>query len=98
NFLASSVIYGGTINLMSVQLERMGIEVRYFLLSETDAEVESKIDSHTRLLFGETIANPVLRIFDIERYANLAHRHGIPLVIDNTFATPYLCRPFEHGA
>ncbi len=98
NFLASSAIYGGTINLLSVQLARMGIEVRYFLPSETDEEIEAKIDSKTRLMFGETIANPALNVFDIERYAKLAHRHNMPLMIDNTFATPYLCRPFEFGA
>ncbi len=98
NFLASSEIYGGTINLMSAEFSRMGIEVRYFKPSEGAEAAERLIDDKTRFIFGETIANPALSIFDIETYAALAHRHGIPLCVDNTFATPYLCRPFEFGA
>ncbi len=97
NFLASSAIYGGTINLMSAELNRMGIEVRYFDPDAPTEEVEKLIDDNTRLIFGETIANPALNIFDIERFAKLAHKHGIPLAIDNTFATPILCRPVEFG-
>lgn len=97
NFLASSAIYGGTINLMSAELNRMGIEVRYFDPAASDREVEALIDGDTRLIFGETIANPALSVFDIARFAQLAHRHGIPLAVDNSFATPVLCRPMEHG-
>lgn len=97
NFLASTEIYGGTINLMSAEFSRMGIEVRYFEPSDSDEKVQSLIDDRTRIIFGETIANPALGVFDIERFANIAHKNGIPLVVDNTFATPILCRPFEHG-
>ncbi len=98
NIVASSTIYGGTTNLLAVTLKRMGIEVRFVTPDLTDEEIEAKIDENTRLVFGETIANPVLKVFDIERYAKIAHRHGIPLMVDNTFATPVLCRPFEFGA
>ncbi len=98
NFISMSSIYGGTINLFAVTLQRLGIEVRFATPDMTDAEIEALIDENTRLFFGETVANPALVVFDIERYANLAHKHGIPLIVDNTFATPVLCRPFEHGA
>ena len=98
NFLASSEIYGGSINLMSAEFSRMGIEVRYFSPKEGAAEAEKLIDDKTRFIYGETIANPALTVFDIEPYAELAHKYGIPLCVDNTFATPYLCRPFEFGA
>ncbi|MBQ8288514.1 MAG: O-acetylhomoserine aminocarboxypropyltransferase/cysteine synthase [Clostridia bacterium] len=98
NIVASSTIYGGTTNLLAVTLKRMGIEVRFVTPDLSDEEIEAQIDENTRLVFGETIANPVLKVFDIERYAKIAHRHGIPLVVDNTFATPVLCRPIEFGA
>ena len=98
NIVSMSSIYGGTINLFAVTLKRLGIEVRFVTPEMSDEEVESHIDENTRLFFGETIANPALVVFDIERYARLAHAHGIPLLVDNTFATPILCRPFEFGA
>ena len=98
NFISLSTIYGGTTNLFAVTMKRMGIEVRFATPEMTDEEVEALIDENTRLVFGETIANPALNVLDIERYASLAHRHGLPLVVDNTFATPILCRPFEFGA
>lgn len=98
NILASSAIYGGSTNLLAVTLKRMGIEVRFFTPDMTDDAIEAMIDENTRLVFGETIANPALTVFDIERFANLAHRHALPLVVDNTFATPVLCRPIEWGA
>ena len=98
NFISMSSIYGGTINLFAVTLQRMGIEVRFATPDMTDEQIEALIDENTRLFFGETVANPALIVFDIERYANLAHKHGIPLIVDNTFATPILCRPFEFGA
>lgn len=98
NIISMSSIYGGTINLFAVSLKRLGIEVRFVTPEMSDEEIAEKIDENTRLFFGETIANPALVVFDIERYAKLAHAHGIPLVIDNTFATPVLCRPFEFGA
>lgn len=98
NIIALTSIYGGTFNLFAVTLKRLGVETRFVTPDMTDDEVEALIDDNTRLVFGETISNPSLNIFDIERYAALAHRHGIPLMVDNTFATPILCRPFEFGA
>lgn len=98
NIISMSSIYGGTINLFAVTLKKIGVEVRFVTPEMSDEEISALIDENTRLFFGETIANPALVVFDIERYANLAHSHNIPLVVDNTFATPILCRPFEHGA
>lgn len=98
NIISMSSIYGGTINLFSVTLKKLGIEVRYATPDMSDEEVSKLFDDNTRLFFGETIANPALVVFDIERYAALAHSHGVPLFVDNTFATPVLCRPFEYGA
>ena len=97
NIISLASIYGGTVNLFAVTLKKMGIEVRFATPEMTDAEIEAMMDENTRLLFGETVANPALVVFDIERYAKLAHKHGMPLVVDNTFATPILCRPFEYG-
>ncbi len=98
NFISLSTIYGGTTNLFAVTMKRMGIEVRFATPEMTDEQVDALFDENTRLVFGETIANPALVVLDIERYAAIAHRHGVPLVVDNTFATPVLCRPFEFGA
>ena len=98
NLVAMNNVYGGTINLLSVTMARMGIEVRYANDRMTDEQVEALFDENTRLFFGETINNPALTVFDISRNAAIAHRHGVPLVVDNTFATPLLCRPFEFGA
>lgn len=98
NIVASASVYGGTVNLFAVTLKRLGIETRFFTLDMSDEEIEKLIDENTRLIFGETIANPALTVFDIERYASLAHKHCMPLIVDNTFATPILCRPFEWGA
>ena len=97
NIISLASIYGGTVNLFAVTLKKMGIEVRFATPDMTDAEIEAMMDENTRMIFGETVANPALVVFDIERYANLAHKHGMPLVVDNTFATPILCRPFEFG-
>ncbi len=98
NFVSLSSIYGGTINLFAVTLKKLGIEVRFATPEMTDEEVDALFDDNTRLVFGETIANPALNVMDIERYANIAHKHGVPLMVDNTFATPVLCRPIEFGA
>ena len=98
NIVSLSSIYGGTINLFAVTMKRMGVEVRFITPDMSDEEVEKYIDENTRLIFGETIANPALTVLDIKRYADLAHRHGLPMVVDNTFATPILCKPFEYGA
>ena len=98
HILCSSTVYGGTFNLMAVTFKRMGIDVTFFEQSESDEEIEAKIRENTKAVFGETIANPALTIFDIERFAKLAHKHHLPLIVDNTFATPCLCKPFEFGA
>lgn len=98
HILCSSTLYGGTFNLMAVTFKRMGIDVTFFEQSESDEEIEAKIQENTKAVFGETIANPALTIFDIERFAKLAHKHHLPLIVDNTFATPCLCKPFEFGA
>ena len=97
NIISLASIYGGTVNLFAVTLKKMGIEVRFATPDMTDEEIEAMMDENTRMIFGETVANPALVVFDIERYAKLAHKHGMPLVVDNTFATPVLCRPFEYG-
>lgn len=98
HILCSSTVYGGTFNLMAVTFKRMGIDVTFFEQSESDEEIEAKIQENTKAVFGETIANPALTIFDIEKFAKLAHKHHLPLIVDNTFATPCLCKPFEFGA
>ena len=97
NIVCASAIYGGTINLFAFTLKRLGIETRFFTPEATDAEISALIDGRTRLVFGETVANPALIVCDIERLAHIAHAHDVPLVIDNTFPTPVLCRPIEFG-
>ncbi|MDO5110742.1 MAG: O-acetylhomoserine aminocarboxypropyltransferase/cysteine synthase [Clostridia bacterium] len=98
NIVSLSAIYGGTLNLFTVRLKQFGIEVRFANPAETDAQLDALFDERTRLVFGETIANPALDVLDIERFARIAHAHGVPLIVDNTFATPILCRPFTFGA
>lgn len=98
NILASQSIYGGSVNLLGVTLSRFGIETRFFSQDMTDDEILSMADENTRLIFGETLSNPNLDVFDIERFATLAHGIGVPLIVDNTFPTPVNCRPFEFGA
>ncbi|MCR4629386.1 O-acetylhomoserine aminocarboxypropyltransferase/cysteine synthase family protein [[Clostridium] aminophilum] len=97
HIVASTAIYGGTFNLYNVTLRKMGIEVTFIDPDCTDEELEAAFRPNTKMVFGETIANPSLVIFDIERFARAAHAHGVPLVIDNTFATPINCRPIEWG-
>jgi len=97
SFISSTQIYGGTINLFGFTLKKLGIECIYVSNDATDEELEAAIKPNTKAVFGETIANPALTVFDIERFANFAHRHNIPLIVDNTFATPILCKPFEFG-
>ena len=96
--VSSSTIYGGTYNLFAVTMKRMGIEFTFVSPDCTDEELEAAFRPNTKAVFGETIANPALTVLDIERFANAAHAHGVPLIIDNTFATPVNCRPFEWGA
>ena len=98
NFVAASTIYGGTLNLFGVTLKKFGIECRFVNADDDEETIGAQFDARTRALFGETIANPALRVLDIEKFAHIAHAHGVPLIVDNTFATPVLCRPFEWGA
>lgn len=91
-------IYGGTINLFSFTLKKLGIECIYVDAESTDEEIKAAFKPNTKLVFGETIANPALKVFDIERFANIAHSMNVPLIVDNTFATPILCKPFDFGA
>lgn len=93
-----SAIYGGTFNLFSVTMKKMGIDFTFLSPECTDEELEAAFRPNTKAVFGETIANPALRVLDIERFAKAAHKHGVPLIVDNTFATPVNCRPFEWGA
>ena len=98
HFITSNEIYGGTFNLFGVTLKKLGISCTFVSPDATDAELEAAFRPNTKLVFGETISNPGCKVFDIERFAHIAHAHGVPLVIDNTFATPVNCRPFEWGA
>ena len=98
SFIASSSIYGGTINLFGFTLKKLGIECIWVDVNAKDSEIEKAIKPNTKCIFGETIANPALTVFDIERWAKVAHKNNLPLIVDNTFATPILCRPFEWGA
>ncbi|MGN0687412.1 MAG: O-acetylhomoserine aminocarboxypropyltransferase/cysteine synthase family protein [Oscillospiraceae bacterium] len=98
SFIASASIYGGTINLFAVTLKRMGIECIFVEHDATEEELAAAFKENTKAVFGETLANPAITVLDIEMWAKVAHAHGVPLIIDNTFATPYLCRPIEWGA
>ena len=96
--VSSASIYGGTFNLFSVTMKRMGIEFTFVDPDCTEKELNAAFKPNTKAVFGETIANPALTVLDIEKFAKAAHAHGVPLIVDNTFATPVNCRPFEHGA
>lgn len=96
--VCSATVYGGTYNLFAVTMKRMGIDFTFIAPDCTEEELEAAFKPNTKAVFGETIANPALVVFDIERFAKAAHAHGVPLIVDNTFATPILCRPFEFGA
>ena len=96
--VASSAIYGGTYNLFAVTMKRMGIEFTFVNPDASEEELNAAFRPNTKALFGETISNPSLQVLDIEKFARVAHAHGVPLIVDNTFATPVNCRPFEWGA
>ncbi|MDY2944311.1 MAG: O-acetylhomoserine aminocarboxypropyltransferase/cysteine synthase family protein [Lachnospiraceae bacterium] len=98
HIIASSSIYGGTFNLFGVTMKKMGLDVTFVSPDCSNEELEAAFRPNTKAVFGETIANPALTVFDIERFAKKAHEHGVPLIVDNTFATPVNCRPFEFGA
>ena len=96
--VASSSIYGGTYNLFNVTMRKMGVDFTFVSPDASDEEIQAAFKPNTKAVFGETIANPALTVFDIERWAKLAHKNGVPLIIDNTFPTPINCRPIEWGA
>ena len=98
HIIAANNIYGGTFNLLGVTLPKFGIEVSFLKADAANEEIQAAIRPNTKLVFGETLSNPGVEVFDIERWAAIAHRNGLPLIVDNTFATPFLCRPFEWGA
>ncbi|MDE6743982.1 MAG: O-acetylhomoserine aminocarboxypropyltransferase/cysteine synthase [Lachnospiraceae bacterium] len=98
HFIASSSIYGGTYNLFGVTMKKMGIECTFVDQNLSEEELEKYFKPNTKAVFGETITNPTVSVLDIEKFARVAHKHGVPLIVDNTFATPVNCRPFEWGA
>ena len=98
HIVAAGNIYGGTFNLLGTSLQKLGIEVTFIDQNSTEEEINAAFRPETKLLFGETISNPGVEVLDIEKFARIAHNHGVPLIVDNTFATPIHCRPFEWGA
>ena len=97
HIVASASIYGGTFNLLNVTMRKMGIDITFIDADASAEEINKAFKPNTKAMFGETIANPSLKVLDIEKFAKIAHSHGVPLIIDNTFATPINCRPFEFG-
>ena len=98
HIVCSSTIYGGTFNLFGVTLKKLGIECTFIDADAPEEEIDKAFQPNTRCMFGETISNPSINVLDIEKFARIAHKHGVPLIVDNTFATPINCRPFEWGA
>jgi len=98
SFISTTEIYGGTVNLFSYTLKKLGIECIFIDKNASDEEIMKAFKPNTKAVFGETIANPALTVFDIERFAKIAHANNVPLIVDNTFATPALCRPIDFGA
>lgn len=98
HFISSASIYGGTFNLFAVTLKKLGVEVTFIDNDATDEEIRAAFKPNTKAVFGETISNPTIAVFDIERFAKIAHENKVPLIVDSTFATPILCRPIEFGA
>ncbi|MDE5569547.1 MAG: aminotransferase class I/II-fold pyridoxal phosphate-dependent enzyme [Ruminococcus sp.] len=98
SFISTATVYGGTINLFAVTFKKMGIECIFVNPDASEDEIRAAFKSNTKAVFGETIANPALTVFDIEKFAKIAHENNVPLIVDNTFPTPVLCRPIEYGA
>ena len=98
HLICSQTVYGGTFNLFGVTLKKLGIDCTFVNQDASDEEIEAAFRPNTKCFFGETLSNPGVQVFDIERFARIAHQHGVPLIVDNTFATPMNCRPFEWGA
>ncbi|MGM9687147.1 MAG: aminotransferase class V-fold PLP-dependent enzyme, partial [Bacteroidaceae bacterium] len=97
HFITSNEIYGGTFNLFAVTLKKLGIECTFVNQDASEEEIQKAFQPNTKLLFGETISNPGCKVLDIEKFAKIAHKNGVPLIVDNTFATPVNCRPFDWG-
>lgn len=98
HMISTASIYGGTFNLFGVTFKKMGIDVTFIDQEASEAEIEAAFRPNTKLVFGETLSNPGVKVLDIEKFARIAHSHGVPLIVDNTFPTPVFCRPFEFGA
>ncbi|WP_100065499.1 O-acetylhomoserine aminocarboxypropyltransferase/cysteine synthase family protein [Miniphocaeibacter massiliensis] len=98
SFISTTEIYGGTVNLFSYTLKKLGIECIYVDANASEEEIQKAFKTNTKAVFGETIANPALKVLDFEKLSNIAHKNNVPLIVDNTFATPILCKPFEYGA
>lgn len=98
HLICSQTVYGGTFNLFGVTLKKLGIDCTFVNQDASDEEIEAAFRPNTKCFFGETLSNPGVQVFDIERFARIAYQHGVPLIVDNTFATPINCRPFEWGA
>lgn len=98
SFISSASIYGGTLNLFAVTLKKLGVECIFVDVDADEETIQSKIKPNTKAIFGETLTNPSLQVLDIEKFARVAHKNGIPLIVDNTFPTPILCKPIEFGA
>ena len=98
SFISTTTIYGGTVNLFAVTLKKLGIECIFISPDATEEEIQAAFKPNTKAVFGETLANPALSVLDIEKFAKIAHKNDVPLIIDNTFPTPILCRRIEHGA
>ena len=98
HFVCASTIYGGTFNLFAVTMKKLGIECTFVDINAPEEELQKAFQPNTKALFGETISNPSIDVLDIEKFARIAHKNGVPLIVDNTFATPINCRPFEWGA
>ena len=98
HFVSSSTIYGGTYNLFAVTMKKLGIEVTFVDPNASEEEIGKAFRPNTKAFFGETLSNPTCHITDIKKFADIAHKHGVPFIIDNTFATPVLCKPFQYGA
>ena len=98
HIVSASAIYGGTFNLFGVTMKKLGIDVTFIDQDASEEEISKAFQPNTKLLFAETISNPSIQVLDIEKFAKIAHSHGVPLIVDNTFATPINCRPFKFGA
>jgi O-acetylhomoserine (thiol)-lyase len=98
HFISTTTIYGGTVNLFAVTMKRYGIECTFVDPESSQEDIQKCFQENTRAVFGETLANPALAVLDIEKFAKIAHKNNVPLIVDNTFATPIFCRPFEYGA